>query len=513
MRNGLLGSLAIILASGWAWGQVPAPLPGGYAVQVPMYGGMPGNPAAMGMPPYGVQVPMYGPRMAGPMPGNPSFMAMPPRAMPVPLPMPGPPLMYGPLLPAPYPLFGPPPSGPLVAAPGPASPPPATHVAEPMARVHEDPTAHHPPEQVAPPVPAPGSPLWSNDPACYAHPACPPPCELDVPWCAPRGHRFYGQAAYLFWFVRQQEAPALLSLGQVGQPGSRVVGDGGLQFETQERQGGRINLGVWLNRCQTVGVEAGYFFLGPRTPEFLASTTTALVLQRPFFNTATQTEDVVAVTGNPGTVLIEAPSRMQGAEANLRVEFVRRRFWHLDGLLGFRFFQLEEGLNVQSNSTLAGTNTVLTDHFGTQNNFYGGQAGLDYEFQLGRLSLDLWFKFALGNIVQEVDIAGTAVTTTGGVAVASMGGLLAQPSNIGSYTRDRFTVLPEAGITFTFRILDNLRFATGYSILFVNNTVRPGTSIDRNINPTQTGAAGPVFQFRDTTFWAQGVNVGLEFRY
>jgi len=62
---------------------------------------------------------------------------------------------------------------------------------------------------------------------------------------------------------------------------------------------------------------------------------------------------------------------------------------------------------------------------------------------------------------------------------------------------------------------------------------RPGDLIDRNINSTETGlnttflkagiplgAVGapvgptaPNFTFRDTTYWAQGINFGLEFRW
>ena len=52
---------------------------------------------------------------------------------------------------------------------------------------------------------------------------------------------------------------------------------------------------------------------------------------------------------------------------------------------------------------------------------------------------------------------------------------------------------------------------------------RPGDQIDRAVNPTQlplstaapllTGLARPAPVLRDTDFWAQGINFGLEFRY
>jgi hypothetical protein len=53
--------------------------------------------------------------------------------------------------------------------------------------------------------------------------------------------------------------------------------------------------------------------------------------------------------------------------------------------------------------------------------------------------------------------------------------------------------------------------------------VRPGDQIDRVVNPTQLplsaaasqliGPARPVPVLRDTDFWAQGINFGVEFRY
>jgi len=63
-----------------------------------------------------------------------------------------------------------------------------------------------------------------------------------------------------------------------------------------------------------------------------------------------------------------------------------------------------------------------------------------------------------------------------------------------------------------------------YTFLYTNNVVRPGNQINRNINPTQgvafsappaslQGAAQPPFKFTSTDFWAQGINVGVAFRF
>src|SRR5262249_15009375 len=109
------------------------------------------------------------------------------------------------------------------------------------------------------------------------------------------------------------------------------------------------------------------------------------------------------------------------------------------------------------------------------------------------------------------------------------GGLLALSSNSGHFERNRFAVVPEAGITVGYQVTDHLKLFAGYNFLFMSNVVRPGDQIDPVLNPhlipnfikTSPGAAGgnnfpfrrPAFQFHETSFWAQGVTAGLEVKY
>jgi len=103
------------------------------------------------------------------------------------------------------------------------------------------------------------------------------------------------------------------------------------------------------------------------------------------------------------------------------------------------------------------------------------------------------------------------------------GGVLALPSNSGHFSRDRFAVVPEIDINIGYQVTDHLRAFVGYSFLYSSNVVRPGDIIDRTVNLTQlpsnlgpgslTGPARPMIIVRDTEFWAQGMNFGLEFRY
>jgi hypothetical protein len=65
----------------------------------------------------------------------------------------------------------------------------------------------------------------------------------------------------------------------------------------------------------------------------------------------------------------------------------------------------------------------------------------------------------------------------------------------------------------------------GYTLLYASDVVRAPQQISRAINPVAapaitgnpsvplTGPAQPSFKFNSSDFWAQGLNVGLAFRF
>jgi hypothetical protein len=127
---------------------------------------------------------------------------------------------------------------------------------------------------------------------------------------------------------------------------------------------------------------------------------------------------------------------------------------------------------------------------------------------------------ALGNTHSQVEISGaTRVTTPGGASTINAGGLLTQPTNIGTYDSDRFAVVYEAETMIGYQVTDGIRAFVSYSFLYWSNVARAGDQIDLVVNSSQippgslTGSARPTFQRKDTDFWAQGVGFGLEMRY
>ena len=199
---------------------------------------------------------------------------------------------------------------------------------------------------------------------------------------------------------------------------------------------------------------------------------------------------------------------------------------HLDLIGGFRYLDLDEGLELTEVSqfnpgpALNGTTQASSDRFRTHNQFYGGQIGAELELHQGRFFIDLYGKVAVGSMNENVTINGTTVlTTAAGLSMARPGGVYAQPSNIGSYTRSEVAAIPEVGVNVGYQLTTHLRASVGYSFLYISEVVRPGDQIDRSVNTSQQNAAGlvgparPLFAFNPTDFWAQGINFGLEFRY
>ena len=100
-----------------------------------------------------------------------------------------------------------------------------------------------------------------------------------------------------------------------------------------------------------------------------------------------------------------------------------------------------------------------------------------------------------------------------------LGGLLAQPSNMGDYGRDFFSVVPQLELKLAFTITANLRATVGYDAIYWSHVVRPGQQIDLSVNPTQmfggrlVGTNGPTPTFHETDIFIQGVSTGLEYRF
>ncbi len=357
-------------------------------------------------------------------------------------------------------------------------------------------------------------------------------------------YRLYGSAEYLLWWVRGMKLPPLVttspptSLGVIGMPGTALL-IGGTDAVSTMRSGLRGTLGWWIDPERTWAVEGTLFGLAQESKVHGASSPGLPLLARPFFNVLANAEDAELVA-NPlipslptllplsGTVLVSTRSELWGAQANLVRNVYRGPVADIDLFGGFRYLDLQEQLDINEalvvsalSPAAVGTSFLVADAFHTHNQFYGGQLGARGEFHLGPWFVNLRGGVALGTTHETATINGYTAVGVPGVGVTTFpGGLLAQPTNSGRFTNNTFSVVPEAGLNIGYQVTDYARIFVGYSFLYWNNVARPGNQVDLGVNPSQIapphllmGPARPGFFFKDSDFWAQGVNFGVELRY
>ncbi|HEX3724817.1 MAG TPA: BBP7 family outer membrane beta-barrel protein [Pirellulales bacterium] len=379
-----------------------------------------------------------------------------------------------------------------------------------------------------------------------------PGCWWNDLWTEVHAHRrTFVQVDYLSFWAKGNPVPPLVTTSPLGTPQAQagVLPDsattatlfGNTRLDVNQRSGARINFGYWLVDGEFAGIEAQYFALQQQNTTFHAASSPSLpILARPFFNVdpnlVTPAEDSAlvaypnfaigpSIVNLTGSIDIRSTSDIQSANALYRqliwIDFTSQR--RLDILLGYRFFRLNDSVTINDMSTLSGglfPTTVLTsqDQFSARNEFNGGEIGVKYQSYHGPVSLEVVAKSAFGNNSELVYINGFNATTAAGVTTTGVGGLLAQPTNIGTYRRDVFTILPEGDFNLRFDVARNLRLTLGYTFIYANRVQRSGDAINRTLNPTQIGGAlngpaQPSFAFHDSTFWVQGATAGFEYRW
>ncbi len=355
----------------------------------------------------------------------------------------------------------------------------------------------------------------------------------------PSTHSFI-QAEYLLWWQNRQQIPVLASTGPVssqgilGQPGTvPLLGPG--EFGPSLRNGFRVRAGTYLNDCSNWGLDGSFFFLGKAGERFNADSSQFPVIARPFFseNLGVETREIVAFpNASRGSLEITTDTLLWGADVNIRKAICRTCQGSYGWLTGYRHLNLTENLDMTEFITASGplvpdpvgTQVVVGDRFRTQNQFHGGQVGMFWQKRYGRFDLDARATVAMGVNHQIITIDGFQNRTRPGEETQSFrGGLLATGTNLGTFTANKFSVVPEATVNAGFIIAPGVRTYVGYNFLYWSNVVRPGDQIDRTLDETlipnfrnnAVPASGnrPRVPFKQSDFWAQGMQFGIEFRW
>jgi len=389
------------------------------------------------------------------------------------------------------------------------------------------------------------SPIWNLEANPGYEPAMSGPlqCSTDL-----KDPNFYVGVEYLLWWTSGMNAPAVLTTGPanvtgpsgrpgvVGAPGTQVLAGGDIGFGAGS--GARISLGGWLCDDRALGFEVSYLFIEQVTNS-RTYTNSGLPGAQPLsiaFNNAqlggTPDSTGVALPGAfGGTASLGTASDLQSFEANLPTRLTTVGNWRIDGLAGFRWVILNEytDLYTYSRDIASPIYLMTTDHFGTNNNFYGGQVGLRATGQFDRLTLQGYTKLALGATASDIKISGTGLSNqfsgSPGIALGYPGGYLAQPTNEGNYRDANFAVLPEVGMNVGYDVTARLNIFMGFSAFYLSQAARSAEQMSPLINPSQSpaftnvnstalvGPAAPLPTWDIGNFWAYGLNFGGQFKW
>lgn len=410
--------------------------------------------------------------------------------------------------------------------------------------------------KLVPPTAMPVPPMSSNllpgsDCAADVANACNETCEAACDClCGPPGRVWVG-AEWIYWTAKGNHYPVLAtgapagtarnSAGTIGGPGTSSLIGGTNNANDDWRSGVRLYGGLWLDECQRTGIEGNFFYLGQSNSSEPVGSDGSQIITRPFTNNVRRNSDGTFSQVAPypdtqlvsfpnilsGTMRVDSKSDLYGAGANFVQNLCCNPCGRLDLLVGYRYLNLSEQLTINEDLTglpgspFPGFRFQVTDSFRTENKFHGGVVGLAWERRFDSFFIGVRSTVAFGRTTSSIDIDGqTVITDPQGNRSQFVGGLLAQPSNIGHYEESNFSVIPEIGVKLGVQVTDHLRLYAGYNFLYWSNVIRPGDVIDTRVNSSQipprtnqTGDLYPRFSPKTSDYYVHGVMVGLEFRY
>jgi len=384
----------------------------------------------------------------------------------------------------------------------------------------------------------PPSEAAAGEPVRVIHPDLPPADEAAEP--AQQSYRVWARADWWLAWIKGVTWPVLVTQGATSDPLPGALGQPGTMFRfgggevvPQARQGGRFQLGGWLDSDEGFGVELGGLFLASRNVGIGLTSPGTPAIARPFFNVGTQQQDASLVTFPglaSGNVAVQSGTRLDGADARLLLALSGSKDYPVRLLLGFRYLDLHDDLtiteDVQVNANApfyAGQQIGVRDNFACDNGFYGWNIGLSAAYNIRRLAVQATAQCALGLCQEYVTVAGLTNINGPGGGQTFPGGLLAVSSNSGSHFHDAFAVVPEVDLDARFEVTRHLIVSVGYAFLYWSQVARAGQQVDTNVNPDlvptsktygqPTSLQQPQLSIRDTGFWVQGVQMGLELRF
>ena len=381
---------------------------------------------------------------------------------------------------------------------------------------------------------------------------------------------FWIRGEWMLWHLKPMPNPVPLvttsgpeSLGIIGNPSTTVL-FGGSNIDYHDFTGGRLTGGLYLCCDPNLGIEVSAFTTEKQVTGFSAASDCNgnPVLARPFFDICNGVENAIAISfpgAFAGSVNVFSAAQFWGGDFSVTYGCNCWGWLTATALGGFMYREFDEELQVSQFSAIlplgtaqiAGTTITapngiaIQDDFNTRNQFYGGLIGARLEAHYGRLGVELTEKFGIGATHQVVGIQGSTSGITPPVTVAGNqlsnsfpslfppvvtvsngiitvpGGVLATETNSGQHVNTTFSVASESTINLKLKLTKCITVTAGYTVLYLNKVVRPGTEIDRNVNISTIPSSpsfttfvlfprSPGFSFNEGNIWANAVSAGLQ---
>lgn len=371
-----------------------------------------------------------------------------------------------------------------------------------------------------------------DDPNCFkaAHPMPSiaryyPPSSLWV------------DAEYLLWSIGHKSTAELISTSAIGtplntagvlnSPNTTILVDANFGSSTQS--GFKIGVGRWFDSSHELGFEVDYMGLPSRAERNTIGSDQVPILARPVFD-STSGQEAANLIAYPnlfsGNVSVTATDDQQFVSGLFRERWMRGPKSQIDMLFGLQYAGLHDNLSIDQFSKyltgqgpiLVGTTKQISDQFQSRNQFFGGLLGIEYRERIGLSIFSVRPGVAFGMNDTKVDIRGSTTNTVpSGGSADFQGGLLAQTTNIGSYSEKKLIAIPELTVRLQTQLFSNCQFNVGYNLHYWSNAVRSSSQIDRRVSqyPPEipTGDQNPTFRFQKEGVLIHGLQTGLVFSF
>lgn len=307
----------------------------------------------------------------------------------------------------------------------------------------------------------------------------------------------------------------------IGPPGATRKLFGNERVLDEMTPGGRVTLGVWLDKNHCHSVVFRGWVSGDETFSFGDRSTGAKVIARPFLNTDPSSlgQDSLVVSGvvfgqsgTSGNIAINGRNQVFGGDLGFRHQLLSGLGGVVEFVYGYQQISMHDELSISSESFPTPSAVRVVDRFEADNRFHGAQFGLATRYLEGCWSFNGLLSLAGGSISR--DALRTGLTDLGGGPQPF--GLLVGESNSGHTKDNAFGWVPEVNASVGYQLTRNVDLSIGYHLIAMTDSLQASGMIDRDLAVNQNPSSGPKDpspQIDYDTFHVHGLQFGINFMY